>query len=291
MDSTKPGSNIQLFEGQQIRWTWDDQTEQWLFSVHDVVQVLTDSADVKQYIKKMRARDPELNSSWGTLCTLTALQAADGKKYRTTAAPVSGILRIIQSIPSPKAEPLKLWLAKTGAERIAEDEDPEIAITRARESYLRKGYAPEWIDQRIMGIRVRNELTDQWKEHGVTDSRQYSSLTQAVHKGTFGITPKEHKATKGLKHQNLRDNMTTLETVLTMLGEATTAELTKTQNPDGFKENYRIAQQGGSIAGETRKHIEKLTGRPVVSSLNANSLIHGEDDAPAIATTLGKKPT
>ena len=162
---------------------------------------------------------------------LTALQAADGKKYRTTAAPVSGLLR-------------------------------------------------------IMGIRVKNELTDQWKEHGVTDSRQYSSLTQAVHKGTFGITPKEHKATKGLKRQNLRDNMTTLETVLTMLGETTTAELTKTQNPDGFKENYRIAQQGGSIAGETRKHIEKLTGRPVVSSLNANGLFHGEDNAPAIATTL-----
>ncbi len=289
MDNTKPDANIQLFEGHGIRHVWDEESQQWYFSIVDIVGVLSDSKNPTDYLKKMRKRDEELGTYLGTKCPQVAMKTESGKYRKTLAGTTEDILRIIQSIPSPKAEPLKLWLAKTGAERIAEENDPEIAITRARESYLRKGYPPEWVDQRIMSIRVRNELTDQWKAHGVQDPREYSTLTATVHQGTFGITPKAHKEKKGLKSQNLRDNMTTLETVLSMLGEATTTELTRTQNPDGFKDNLRVARQGGAIAGETRRHIEKVTGRPVVSSLNAKSLTTGEDDAPAIATTIGKK--
>lgn len=289
MDNTKPDSNIQLFDGHGIRHEWDEESQQWYFSIVDVVGALTESKAPAAYWRKLKERLKKEGNESVTNCHALKMKSADGRMRLTDVATVEEMLRLIQSVPSSKAEPIKLWLAKTGAERIAEEEDPEIAIIRARESYLRKGYPPEWVDQRIMSIRVRNELTDQWKAHGVQDPREYSTLTATVHQGTFGITPKAHKEKKGLKSQNLRDNMTTLETVLSMLGEATTTELTRTQNPDGFKDNLRVARQGGAIAGETRRHIEKVTGRSVVSSLNAKSLTTGEDDAPAIATTIGKK--
>lgn len=282
MDDTQVAAPSQPFEGHYIRRIWDDENQQWLFSVNDVVQILSESSDTKQYIKKMRAREPGLNEIWSSLCTLAPLPAADGKRYRTTAAPLEGLFRIIQSIPSPKANSLKQWLAKVGAERIAEEEDPEIAIARARDSYLSRGYSPEWVDQRILSIRVRNELTDQWKEHGVSEPKDFAKLTSTVHLGTFGITPKEHKAKKGLKSQNLRDNMTTLETVLTMLGEATTTELTKVHNPDGLQGNLAVAKQGGLIAGQARRSIEMSTGKSVVSCINAKDLILGEDEKPSI---------
>lgn len=284
----KSKAEIQLFEGNGIRHEWDSKAQKWYFSVVDVVRVLSDSKNPTDYLKKMRKRDEALGVYLGTNCPLVAMMTESGKRRKTLAGTAEDILRVIQSIPSPKAEPLKQWLAKAGAERIAEEEDPEIAIDRAKETYLRKGYTADWVNQRILGIRVRNELTDQWKEHGVRDSREFSALTSAVHRGTFGVTPKVHKEIKGLKSQNLRDNMTTLETVLTMLGEATTAELTKANNPSGFTENMQVAQQGGSIAGEARKGIERLTGKPVISPINAKNIIQGEDDTRSLATSVKK---
>lgn len=279
-------SKIQLFEKKAIRTAWDGKREQWLFSVIDVIEALTDSVKPRDYWYRVKARmTEEQKGQLSTICRRLKMPSADGKERLTDVSNIEGLFRIIQSIPSPKAEPFKQWLAQVGAERIKEEEDPEIAFDRARETYLQKGYSKEWVDQRMLGIRVRNELTDEWKAHGVENQKDYSMLTAILHKGTFGITPKEHKKTKGLKSQNLRDNMTTLETVLTMLGEATTAELTRVQAPDGLQANVRVAKQGGEIAGEARKNIEKMTGKPVVTSLNATNLLAGEDDKP---TPVGK---
>lgn len=277
---------IQLFENTRVRSAWDDETEKWYFSVVDIVAVLTESPDPNRYWSVLKSRINKESSQPTTLCSRLKMIANDGKKRLTDVATTEQVLRIIQSIPSPKAEPFKLWLAHVGAERIEEEIDPQKAIDRARQTYLDKGYPSDWVDQRIMGIRVRNELTDEWKIHGVKEGKEFSTLTAIVHKGTFGITPKEHKNQKGLKNQNLRDNMTTLETVLTMLGEATTAELTRSQNPNGLEENIPVAKQGGQIAGETRRHIEKLTGKPVVSPINATALKSGDDDRSMLATSL-----
>ena len=266
-------NKIQLFEDKGIRSAWDGESEKWLFSVIDVVQALTDSTDPKQYIKKMRSRDEELNSSWGTICTLTGLKASDGKTYRTTASDIEGLFRIIQSIPSKKAEPFKKWLAKVGAERIDETIDPELAIQRAKETYLRKGHEEAWINQRLLSIKVRNELTDEWKKRGVEKGQDYAKLTDIIHRETFDINTKQHKAIKGLTKENLRDNMTTLEMVLSMLGEATTTELERDKNPQTMREHIKVAKAGGSVAKNARLDIEKKTGNKVISSKNAADLI------------------
>lgn len=263
---------LQLFENKQIRTAWDEETEEWYFSVVDVVAALTDSADPKQYIKKMRARDPELNSRWGTICTLTAMTAADGKHYRTSAANLEGLFRIIQSIPSPKAEPFKLWLAEVGRERIEETIDPELTIDRALATYLKKGYTREWINQRLQAIQVRKELTDEWQDRGVQQGVEYAILTDEITRAWSGMTTRQYKKLKGLKKENLRDNMTTMEIVLNMLAEATTTELSKVHKPQGFEENREIAKRGGSYAGKTRKSIEADTGRPIISPQNAAQL-------------------
>ncbi len=269
MKEEKSKNSIQFFENRKIRTVWDDEEQEWYFSVVDVVAVLTDSADPKQYIKKMRARDPELNSRWGTICTLTVMTATDGKRYRTSAANLEGVFRIIQSIPSPKAEPLKLWLAQVGSERIEETIDPEQAIDRALETYLKKGYDENWVRQRLLSIRIRNELTAEWKQRGMEKSREFAILTDEITKAWAGMSTRQYKKLKGLKKENLRDNMTDLELVLTMLAEASTTDISKVEQPETFEENMDVARQGGEVAGVARQALEQRTGRPVITSQNA----------------------
>ena len=265
-------NSIQLFEGRKIRTAWNNENEEWYFSVADVVAILTDSKDVKQYIKKMRSRDVELNLKWGTICTPVEMIALDGKRRKIQAADTAGILRIIQSIPSPKAEPFKMWLAEIGKERIDETIDPELTIDRALETYLKKGYTREWINQRLQAIQVRKELTDEWDRRGIHKGREYAILTDEITKAWSGMKTREYKNLKGLKKENLRDNMSTLELVLNMLAEATTTEISKNVNPQSFRENVHIAQQGGNIAGNARKEIEQTTGQPVITSKNSAQL-------------------
>ncbi|MBR0574668.1 MULTISPECIES: BRO family protein [Pasteurellaceae] len=262
-------NEIKLFEDSQIRSVWDEEKEEWFFSIVDVVQVLTESKDPKQYIKKLRSRDSELNLKWGTICTPLQMIALDGKKRKIQSASVQGIFRIIQSIPSPKAEPFKMWLAKVGKERIDEIIDPELAIDRALQTYLKKGYSKEWINQRLQAIQVRKELTDTWQEHNVQAGREFAILTNEISKAWSGMTTREYKEFKNLKKENLRDNMSTLELVLNMLAEATTTELTNIHNPIGLDENKKVAKRGGNIAGNARKEIEKDSGKPVITSKNA----------------------
>ena len=263
---------IRLFEDKKIRTAWDEEQEEWYFSVQDVVAVLAESSDPKQYIKKMRARDPELSANWGTICTPVQMTAADGKMRKIQAADTEGLLRIIQSIPSPKAEPFKRWLAKVGRERIEETIDPEQAIDRALETYQKKGYDTDWIHQRLLSIRVRNELTAEWQERGVQQGKEYAILTDEITKAWSGMSTRQYKKLKGLKKENLRDNMGTMEIVLNMLAEATTTELSKAHQPEGFSESQVIARRGGSYAGQVRQDIEKDTGRPVITSQNAAQL-------------------
>ena len=265
-------NSIQLFEDRKIRTAWDEEQEEWYFSVQDVIAVLADSSDPKQYIKKMRARDPELSANWGTICTPVQMPAADGKMRKIQAANTEGLLRIIQSIPSPKAEPFKRWLAQVGRERIEETIDPEQAIDRALETYQKKGYDTDWIHQRLLSIRVRNELTAEWQERGVQQGKEYAILTDEITKAWSGMTTRQYKKLKGLKKENLRDNMSTMEIVLNMLAEATTTELSKAHKPEGFSESQKIAHRGGSYAGQVRQDIEKDTGRPVITSQNATQL-------------------
>ena len=265
-------NSIQLFEDRKIRTAWDEEKEEWYFSVQDVVAVLSESTDPKQYIKKMRARDPQLSANWGTICTPVQMLAADGKQRKVQAANTEGILRIIQSIPSPKAEPFRLWLAAVGRERIEETIDPEQAIDRALETYQKKGYDADWIHQRILSIRVRNELTAEWQARGVEQGREYAILTDEITKAWSGMTTRQYKNLKGLKKENLRDNMSTLEIVLNMLAETTTTELSKAHRPEGFKESRIVARRGGKVAGDARRAIEADTGRPAVTAENAAQL-------------------
>lgn len=265
-------NNIQLFENRKIRTAWDNENEEWYFSVSDVVEILTDSKDVKQYIKKMRSRDPKLNLKWGTICTPVEMIANDGKKRKIQAADTKGILRIIQSIPSPKAEPFKQWLAQVGAERIEETIDPELTIDRALETYLKKGYTKEWINQRLQAIQVRKELTDEWDNRGVKKGVEYAILTDEITKAWFGMTTQKYKNLKGLTKENLRDNMSTLELVLNMLAEATTTEFSKELKPATFDESREIARRGGKVAGDARKNIEATTNKSVTTSKNAAEL-------------------
>ena len=265
-------NSIQLFEDRKIRTAWDEEKEEWYFSVQDVVAVLSESTDPKQYIKKMRTRDPQLSANWGTICTPVQMLAADGKQRKVQAANTEGILRIIQSIPSPKAEPFRLWLAAVGRERIEETIDPEQAIDRALETYLKKGYSEDWIHQRILSIRVRNELTAEWQARGVETGREYAILTDEITKAWSGMTTRQYKNLKGLKKENLRDNMSTLEIVLNMLAETTTTELSKAHRPEGFEESRIVARRGGKVAGDARRAIEADTGRPAVTAQNAAQL-------------------
>jgi hypothetical protein len=261
-------SNIKLFESRQIRTVWNEADQKWYFSVQDVVQLLTDTADVKDYIKKMIKRDAELKSNWGTICPLVEMIAADGKMRKVQAANAQGLLRIIQSIPSPKAEPFKLWLAQVGSDRLDEIENPELAAQRTRELYKLKGYPDDWIEKRIRSIAIREELTDEWKKRDVREKLEYAILTAEISRATFGLTPSEYKKMKGLKSQNLRDHMTDLELIFSMLGEASTTAIVKTKNPKGFVQNKVVAKQGGTIAGDARKALELKTGEKVVSKDN-----------------------
>ena len=265
-------NSIQLFEDRKIRTAWDEEKEEWYFSVQDVVAVLSESTDPKQYIKKMRTRDPQLSANWGTIRTPVQMLAADGKQRKVQAANTEGILRIIQSIPSPKAEPFRLWLAAVGRERIEETIDPEQAIDRALETYQKKGYDADWIHQRILSIRVRNELTAEWQARGVEQGREYAILTDEITKAWSGMTTRQYKNLKGLKKENLRDNMSTLEIVLNMLAETTTTELSKAHQPEGFEESRIVARRGGKVAGDARRAIEADTGRPAVTAENAAQL-------------------
>jgi hypothetical protein len=266
--------NIKLFESKKIRSVWNEAEQKWYFSVADVVEALTDSTDIKQYVKKLRQRDEQLNSYWGTICTPLEMIAADGKKRKVQAANVEGLLRIIQSIPSPKAEPFKRWLAKVGYERLEEIENPELAQQRMREIYKAKGYSDEWIEKRVRGIAVRDELTNEWKKRGVKEGKEYAILTAEISKATFGLTPSEYKSYKGLTkpQENLRDHMTDLELIFTMLGEAATTEIARNKGAQGFPENKTAAKEGGSVAGRARKDLEKKSGRKVVTNQNYKSL-------------------
>ena len=261
-------SNIKLFESKKIRSDWNEQEQKWYFSVQDVVEVLTDTVDVKDYIKKMKKRDAQLNANWGTICPLVEMEAADGKRRKIQAADTKGLLRIIQSIPSPKAEPFKLWLAQVGSDRLDEIENPELATQRTRELYKLKGYPDDWIEKRMRSIAIREELTEEWKTRGVREQKEYAILTAEISKATFGLTPSQYKKVKGLKSQNLRDHMDDLELIFSMLGEASTTAIVKTRNPKGFVENKIAAKQGGSVAGKARKDLETKTGKRVVSSNN-----------------------
>lgn len=262
-------NEIKLFEGKQIRSAWDNEEEEWCFSIIDIVGVLTDSKDPGAYWRKLKQRLNKEGNEVVTICHTLKMQAADGKMRETDVADMQGIFRIIQSVPSPKAEPFKMWLAEVGKERIDEIIDPELTIDRALNTYLKKGYSREWINQRLQAIQVRKELTDTWQDHGVKAGKEYAILTNEISKAWSGMTTREYKNLKGLKKENLRDNMSTLEIVLNMLAEATTTELTKTKNPQGLEENKKVAKDGGSIAGNTRKEIEKETGQPVITSKNA----------------------
>jgi len=259
---------IKLFETKQIRSAWNELEQKWYFSIQDVVEVLTESSDPKQYVKKMLSRDEQLKNNWGTICTLVEMTTSDSKKRKIQAADSRGILRIIQSIPSSKAEPFKLWLAKVGSDRLEEIENPELASARARELYKLKGYTDDWIEKRMRSIAIREELTDEWKNRGVKEQKEYAILTAEISKATFGLTPSEYKQLKKLKSQNLRDHMTDLELIFSMLGEASTTAIVKTQNPEGFTENKKVAKQGGKIAGDARKALEIKTGENVISENN-----------------------
>ena len=264
--------NIQLFEDKKIRTAWDAEKEDWYFSIVDVVCVLTDSPDYqtgRKYWNKLKQRLKEEGSELVTSCHQLKMTAADGKKRLTDVADTQQLLRLIQSIPSPKAEPFKLWLAQVGRERIEETIDPEQAIDRALETYLKKGYSEEWVHQRLLAIRIRNELTDEWKERGMSKGRDYAILTDEITRAWAGMTTRQYKQLKGLKKENLRDNMSDLELVLTMLAEATTTEISKSSQPQTFAENKQVARSGGEVAGIARKEIEGRTGQPVITSQNA----------------------
>lgn len=263
---------IQIFEDKKIRTAWNEETEEWYFSVVDVIAVLTDSPNPATYWRVLKKRLKDEGNETVTSCNGLKMTAADGKKRMTDVADTEQLLRIIQSIPSPKAEPFKLWLARVGRERIEETIDPELTIDRAFETYRKKGYSTEWIQQRLLSIRIRNNLTDEWDKRGVQKGVEYAILTDEITKAWSGMKTREYKNLKGLKKENLRDNMSDLELVLTMLAEATTTELSKTTNPQNFQENVEVAKKGGNIAGDTRKAIEESTGKPVITSKNAAEL-------------------
>ncbi len=264
-------NEIQLFEDQKIRVAWDAEREEWYFSIVDVVTVLTNSTDPTAYWRKLKQRLKAEGNETVTNCHALKMRAADGKNRLTDVADTEQLLRIIQSIPSKKAEPFKTWLAMVGRERIEETIDPEQAIDRALETYLKKGYSEEWVHQRLLAIRIRNELTDEWKKRGVQKGKEYAILTDEITRAWTGMNTRQYKNLKGLKKENLRDNMSDLELVLTMLAEASTTDIAKAEQPQGFDENQKVARRGGNVAGVARKALEAETGKPVVTAQNAES--------------------
>lgn len=264
--------DVKMFEGSQIRSVWDNEREEWYFSIVDVVGVLSESKNPTDYLRKMKKRDEILASYLGTNCPKVGMVSTNGKIRKVLAGNLKDVFRIIQSIPSPKAEPFKMWLAEVGKERIDEIIDPELTIDRALEGYARKGYSREWINQRLQAIQVRKELTDTWQDHGVKAGNEYAILTNEISKAWSGMTTREYKDFKGLKKENLRDNMSTTELILNMLAETATKDIAEATNPQGLDENKQVAQDGGSIAGDARKSIEARTGKPVITSKNAIDL-------------------
>lgn len=270
---------LQMFEDQPIRTAWDEEREEWYFSIVDVVKALTEQPDARRaakYWSVLKTRLKSEGSELTTNCSQLKMKAADGKRRMTDVANTEQLLRIIQSIPSKKAEPFKMWLAMVGRERIEEIIDPELTIERALDIYAQKGYSPEWINQRLQTIRARKELTDAWSTHGVQKGQEFAILTDDVTKAWSGMNTRQYKNLKGLTKENLRDNMSTLELALNMLAEATTTELTKAQNPQGLDENRVVAKQGGKVAGNARREIEAQTGRPVVTAENAATMLLGQ---------------
>ncbi len=263
-------SNIKVFENKKIRTQWNEQEEDWYFSLVDIVAVLTDTTNPTDYLKKMRKRDAELGTYLGTTCPQVEMVGQNGLKRKVLAGNTKTVLRLIQSIPSKKAEPFKVWLAQVGSERLDEIADPQKSIDRAIATYREKGYSEEWITQRMMTIKMRKELTAEWQERGITQEKDYAILTNEMTKAWSGLSVQEYKKYKGLKKENLRDNMTNIELVLNMLAEVTTTELSQKEKPVTFKENKEIAKRGGKFAGETRERYEKEMGRKIISPANAN---------------------
>lgn len=267
-------SETKLFEGNHIRSVWDNEKEEWFFSIIDIIGALTESKNPRRYWSDLKRK---MNDEEGAVqlyenIVQLKLESSDGKKYITDVSDMQGIFRIIQSVPSPKAEPFKMWLAEVGKERIDEIVDPELIIDRALETYVKKGYTREWINQRLQAIQVRKELTDTWQDHGVKEGREYAILTNEITKAWSGMTTRQYKDHKGLKKQNLRDNMTTTELILNMLAETATKDIANATHPQGLEENKKVAQEGGSIAGDARKSIEVKTGKPVITSKNVIDL-------------------
>ena len=272
---------LKLFDEKQIRTVWDEVQEKWYFCVADVIEALTDSNDVRQYIKRLRQRDSELNSVWGTICTPHQFLSTDGKRHATNCASIEGILRIVQSIPSKKAEPFKRWLAQVGAERIHQMQDPELGIQQSLMDYKRLGYSDNWINQRLKSIEIRKDLTDQWKAHNVKEGVGYATLTDIIYQAWAGLTAREYKHLKGLHQENLRDNMTNEELVMNMLAELTATNITKEEHPLTMHEHAQVAARGGSVARVAKEAFEEQTGKKVVTSLNM------KQDLDAQQPTLG----
>jgi hypothetical protein len=292
MAEVKDNSSIQLFEDQKIRTAWDAEKEEWYFSIIDVISVLTGTANPRRYWSdlKRKLKAEGANELYEKIVQLKML-SSDGKRYKTDVANTEQLLRIIQSIPSPKAEPFKAWLAMVGRERIEETIDPEQAIDRALDTYLKKGYSEEWIHQRLLAIRIRNELTDEWKKRGVQKGKEYAILTDEISRAWSGMTTGQYKRLKGLTKENLRDNMTDLELVLTMLAEASTTDISKTAKPQTFAENKQVAKQGGEVAGIARKALEARTGKPVITEKNAFDFQQLVTDIVEDAAELPENPT
>lgn len=281
-------SLIQAFEGVNVRIVWDEEQQEYYFSVADIVQILTESTDVKQYIKRMRSRDEELNLKWGTICTPVRMRAPDGKMRQTQAATIEGVLRIVQSIPSKKAEPLKQWLAEVGSKRIDQMIDPELTFQMAVEDYRRQGYSDAWINERMKSIMTRKALTDEWERVGVKEQREFAILTNILTKAWSGMTTGQYKTFKGLTKENLRDNMTSVEVALNTLAEASTRELSLQRNPKGFEQSKRTAEDGGGVAKVARQQLEKQLGRSVISPAKASDYLAPTEDAEAKVLPSGK---
>jgi hypothetical protein len=270
----KQQNAIQLFEDKKVRTIWDEEQEKWFISIIDVVEILTESPNPRKYWSVLKVRLKKEGSQLATNCSQLKMQSSDGKFYKTDVADTEQLFRLIQSIPSPKAEPFKLWLAKVATERLDEMQDPELTIDRALEQYMQLGYSENWINQRLKSIEIRKELTDEWKNRGMKEGQQFATLTDIISKSWSGKTTKEYKILKGLKKENLRDNMTNTELILNMLAEASAKDISQATNPETFEENKKVAKQGGNVAKVAMKELETKTGKKVVSSLNAKSLLN-----------------
>ncbi|MDZ4809262.1 MAG: Bro-N domain-containing protein [Bacteroidota bacterium] len=281
--------DIKLFEDKKVRTHWDGEQEKWYISIVDVIQILTDSPNARKYWSVLKTRLKKEGSQLTTNCSQLKMQSADGKFYKTDVADTEKLFRLIQSIPSPKAEPFKLWLAQIASERLDEMEDPELTIDRALEQYLQLGYSENWINQRLKSIEIRKELTDEWENRGIKKGQEFATLTDIITKAWAAKTTKEYKTLKGLKKENLRDNMTNTELILNMLAEASTKDISQAVNPDSFEESKKVAQQGGNVARVALKELEAKTGKKVVTTLNAKSVLNQKQIGPAKKTNTKRK--